>query len=330
MTDGKARFPTARAEAAAVLADGPTAGQLLRAAREAQGLHVAALAAAIKVAPRKLDALENDRSDELPDATFARALAQTVCRTLKIDPVPVLARLPRLAALPGSSSAGLNQPFPGRPGRVDAASGLGSVKPLMWAAAVLMAAALVVYALPEAWWTAPPGRGELLSAWRRSLAPTPAPDPAAGADGAAPAPTPAPAPMIVDAALPSALLPSALLPTASAGGSTGGSASGSTGGSAGVSTGAAAAAGTELPAPGAEVQPLQITASAASWVEVRDGAGRVLLSRHFSAGESRGVDGAAPLQLVVGNAPATRVTYRGVDVDLLGVAQAKVARVELK
>ena len=71
-------------------AAGPTrsAGALLRAAREEQGLHIAALAAAIKVTPRKLDALENDRCDELPDATFTRALAQTVCRALKIDAGP--------------------------------------------------------------------------------------------------------------------------------------------------------------------------------------------------------------------------------------------------
>ena len=54
----------------------PTAGTLLRAAREKQGLHIAALAAAIKVSPRKLDALENDRWHELPDATFVRALAR--------------------------------------------------------------------------------------------------------------------------------------------------------------------------------------------------------------------------------------------------------------
>jgi cytoskeleton protein RodZ len=66
----------------------PSAGALLRAAREKQGLHIAALAAAIKVAPRKLDALENDRWQDLPDATFTRALAQTVCRTLKIDARP--------------------------------------------------------------------------------------------------------------------------------------------------------------------------------------------------------------------------------------------------
>ena len=48
----------------------------------------------IKVAPRKLEALEADRYDELPDLTFTRALAQTVCRALKIDAEPVLAKLP--------------------------------------------------------------------------------------------------------------------------------------------------------------------------------------------------------------------------------------------
>ena len=58
--------------------DKPSAGALLKAARERQGLHIAALAAAIKVTPRKLDALENDRWGELPDATFTRALAQSV------------------------------------------------------------------------------------------------------------------------------------------------------------------------------------------------------------------------------------------------------------
>ena len=53
-------------------------------ARQQQGLHIAALAALIKVSQRKLELLEADRLSELPDATFARALAQTMCRSLKI------------------------------------------------------------------------------------------------------------------------------------------------------------------------------------------------------------------------------------------------------
>ncbi|MDB5954533.1 helix-turn-helix transcriptional regulator, partial [Ramlibacter sp.] len=72
-----------------------TAGTLLRQAREAAGLHVASLAATLKVPVFKVEALEQDRYDLLPDAVFVRALASSVCRTLKLDPQPVLQLLPR-------------------------------------------------------------------------------------------------------------------------------------------------------------------------------------------------------------------------------------------
>src|SRR5258706_10444942 len=95
-----------------------TAGSIIKDARQAQGLHIAALAAAIKVPQKKLEALEADRFDELPDATFTRALAQTVCRSLKIDPAPVLALLPQLSGYRLEHVAeGINAPFRDRPGR---------------------------------------------------------------------------------------------------------------------------------------------------------------------------------------------------------------------
>src|SRR5512139_1471230 len=98
-----------------------TAGAMLRQARQAQGMHIAVLAAATKVPQRKLEALEADRFDELPDATFTRALAQTVCRTLKTDPAPVLALLPKA---PGHRlehvAEGINAPFRERPGQAPA------------------------------------------------------------------------------------------------------------------------------------------------------------------------------------------------------------------
>ena len=85
---------------------------MLRQAREALGLHVAALAVALKVPVRKLEALEEDRYDQLPDAVFVRALASSVCRTLKIDPQPVLDRLPQTAK-PRliNDRDGINTPF---------------------------------------------------------------------------------------------------------------------------------------------------------------------------------------------------------------------------
>ncbi|MCY7316688.1 MAG: helix-turn-helix domain-containing protein, partial [Rubrivivax sp.] len=134
-------------------ADNPSAGALLRAAREKQGLHIAALAAAIKVSPRKLDALENDRWHELPDATFTRALAQPVCRTLKIDARPVLDKLPSAGALPfEAGDQGINEPFRERPGREAPGPSTAAVRPMVWGAALLMAAAVLVYVLPADLW----------------------------------------------------------------------------------------------------------------------------------------------------------------------------------
>src|SRR5438874_2888153 len=92
--------------------DGVTAGTLLRRAREASGLHVAALAVSLKVPVRKLEALEEDRWDLLPDVVFARALASSICRSLKIDPQPILERLPQtIRPRLVHDDAGINTPF---------------------------------------------------------------------------------------------------------------------------------------------------------------------------------------------------------------------------
>jgi len=71
-----------------------SAGALIRKAREAQGLHIAMLAVTLKVPVKKLEALEADRFDDLPDMVFVRALASSVCRALKIDDSAVMSALP--------------------------------------------------------------------------------------------------------------------------------------------------------------------------------------------------------------------------------------------
>lgn len=82
-----------------------SAGVLIRQARELAGLHIGALAVSLKVPVKKLEALEGDRIDELPDLVFARALAATVCRILKVDPAPVLAALPQAMVVPARTDA---------------------------------------------------------------------------------------------------------------------------------------------------------------------------------------------------------------------------------
>ena len=149
MTDA----PASSATMGATDQDDLSAGALLRRARETRGLHIAALAASIKVSPRKLEALEADRYAELPDLTFARALAQTVCRALKIDAEPVLDKLPRAGDLPklAQVGGGLNAPFRGAPANRDPGDFSFYRRPVFWATLLVLAGSLALALLPERW-----------------------------------------------------------------------------------------------------------------------------------------------------------------------------------
>jgi cytoskeleton protein RodZ len=291
-----------------------SAGALLRAARERQGLHIAALSAAIKIPQRKLEALEADRFDELPDATFTRALAMTVCRALKIDAAPVLAQLPQvgsngLAAVTG----GLNAPFRDRPGRADPADFSPARHPLSWAALAVLVAAAAVFLLPSGWWQA---------LWPGS---TPAQPPAASVPASAPAAAGAAAATVPAASAASAAAPDSLAATSAALGASAAVApavevvhSGP-----GVDAGASAAAGS---AAGVAV----LRATDATWVEVVDASGQVLVQRVLQPGESLGLNGRLPFKLKIGNAVATQLQFRGQGVDLAAFTRDNVARLELK
>lgn len=126
-----------------------SAGAMLRKAREAAGLHIAALAVSLNVSVKKLEALEADRLDLLPDAVFVRGLASSICRALKIDPGPVLERLPQTTAprlKPDES--GINAPFraPGERAGLSMRDQLS--RPVVLAALVLLVGALVLIFFP--------------------------------------------------------------------------------------------------------------------------------------------------------------------------------------
>lgn len=277
-----------------------TAGGLLRQARQAQGMHIAMLAAATKVPQRKLEALENDRFDELPDATFTRALAQTVCRTLKIDPAPVMALLPRL---PGQRleqvGEGINAPFRERSAAAQGSSDWSFIgSPAVWAPLLLLLVTAVIYFLPSGMVSLP--------------APGPASTPAMAPSGIA-VPTPAPGAPASAVAQPPAPPASVVVETVHSAPAT-------------PDDAASAAAPAVAPAAGA----LQFRVSAESWVEVLDARGQTLLSRLLLPGEAVGVDGATPIRLTIGNASATQVSFRGKPVELTGVTRDNVVRMELK
>ncbi|HXE48047.1 MAG TPA: RodZ domain-containing protein [Ramlibacter sp.] len=288
--------------------DALTAGALLRRAREAAGLHVAALAVSLKVPVPKLEALEQDRWDLLPDAVFARALAASVCRTLKIDPQPVLDRLPQTAA-PRliRTDEGINAPF--------RAPGDGTAP--TWLTLLSRPTFLVVFAL-------------LLGALVLILLPSMQRDDSVAAAASSPKAISPPQPVAVpgtvlepaaNVAQPMAAMAAASVPLPA------GAASGASAAVPAKSLAAASAANDPAAAASAIVV---FRTKSPSWVEVTDAKGVVAVRRLLAPGEAAGVSGALPLQVTVGRADATEVQVRGKPFDLQSVSRDNVARFEVK
>ena len=282
-------------------------GELLRQAREAAGLQIASLAAMLKVPVERLQALEAGRYQELPNLTFARALASSVCRVLKIDPAPVLQGLPH----GGEVKLGTDRPIQAssfdshRRGLFRPPGGLHLGSPLLLSLLVLVLAVAL-------WWWLP----------QREAEPAADVDTAAQVDEAPlesvvvepPLPAVADSPAVVTpAAEPDPAAPTAVVPAPAA--------------SAPVAAIPAAAAAAQ-PAVG---QPLlQLRARSATWIQLKDGAGKELQQRTLQPGQTLDYDGAAPLQVVLGRASGVEVFVRGQVFDTSAYAPNKVARFEVK
>ena len=314
-----------------------TAGGLLKQARQTKGLHIAALAASIKVAQRKLELLEADRYSELPDATFTRALAQTVCRSLKIEAAPVLALLP--AASGGRldhMGEGINAPFRDRPGRGEPTDWARlAASPAAWGPALVLLAALSVYFLPASFFSglqfkpASTAPNAAVPSTQSAVVPAAAAEAATGSASAASlalAQTPTSAASSPASVVETVFSAPALTETSPALPTTVPTVTPST---AAVSAAAAGGllAAADAAAPGGI---LQLRASAESWVEVQDAKKQMLLSRMLMAGETVRLDGALPLRLKVGNASGTEVVFRGQAVSLVPGTVGNIARMELK
>jgi cytoskeleton protein RodZ len=290
------------AQGGAAPAAGESAGVLLRRLRESAGVHIGALAAALKVPVAKLQALEADDQDAFPDVVFMRALASSVCRTLKVDAAPVLALLPqgRPAQLP--PDRGINASFkdPVRRGGKGVSLEQPRSRLVGIAALVLLAAALAMAFLPLG---AGDKSGEAEPAARPPQQVAPAQEAREPVDAAAGQPGPAAA-----QEAPAAQAPAVPEPARAA-------------------APADEAPAAQTPAPEGV---LVIRARAESWVQVRNGAGRVVLQKAMAAGESYSAEGSPPWSVVVGKADATDVIVRGQPMDLKAIARENVARFEVK
>lgn len=325
-----------------VAPDAVTAGMMMRSAREAAGLHVAALAVSMKIPVKKLEALEADRLDLLHDAVFVRALAASVCRALKIDAAPILLKLPLNAAPKlNPDERGINAPFhsPSDVTAMPLPALLKKPSTLIFAALVL--AGIVVFFMPGV--TEPVLTTEAVSQPKETIDSTlgqsaalpsssqvlnTSPEPVggivstqAGGSGEVAVVTTAP---VADTPAMKVVSPSSsptvtTLPTSSA------SRPMASASLPAVSTSRPSSA-PALPSTGTVV----FKARGVSWVKVVDAKGVVQLSKTLSEGEVVGASGAVPLSVVIGRVDATDVEVRGQPFNLSAVARDNVARFEVK
>jgi cytoskeleton protein RodZ len=317
-----------RASEATIATAPVTAGALLRRARESAGLHVAALAVSMKVPVKKLEALEADRLDLLPDAVFVRALAASVCRTLKIDAAPVLLLLPQNSAPQfDTDRRGINAPFHASgPLKSSSVSDFFKRPTVLIVAALLLGAvALVVIpefqtpkvpALPNGPAAASDMPPDSSKDPKEQMPAMPAvttsdvvePDTKPGVKpglviasvaASAPAVPMAPAPVTMVASAPSIVPLGTTAPTVNS---------------------------TANPANSIVV----LKAKGETWVEVTDATGFVQLRKTLAAGEVVAASGKLPLSVVVGRVNMTQVEVRGQAFNMDAVAKDNVARFEVK
>ena len=306
-------LPQEVAPAAAV-----SAGALLRQARQAQGVALEDLAATLKVPVEKLQALEDEDWQRLPDVVFLRALAQTICRTLHLEAAPVLALLPQQKVTALAPQGGLNAPMRER-GVPSILATNAKHSPWPWGGVVADCPGWGGYLGVQ--WMAPEwvrGVSTTVSAPSDPAGDSPLFSPAVPEEGdGGDAAQAGEVPSVQVAALMQPALPE------------------EEGAQPGFAAPATAPAAEPAAAPAAQaaasVSPvLRITAKGATWVQVLDAQQRLLIEKILQDGEVFSTSAPKPLTVAVGKADLATVEVNGAPFDVQAVARSNVARFEVK
>jgi cytoskeleton protein RodZ len=305
-----------------------TPGQRLRAAREAKGMHLGVLSVALKVPIRQLEALERDDYAAFKGVTFLRALAQSVCRHLGVDPVPVLSGLPASASPLASPDPTLQRFVPGAAVvRSSGRAGGGLPRPVLAVAALMLAGTLALI-----WWPEPtPAHDDASDAVQAAVPMGQASDmtdlTALPAPAASQASTPSSSPVAAASAVPVASAPASTAPKS-------GSAAALPVVASAVSAAPSASAQMPVAVASATVAGAQsallLRVREDAWIEVRDGKGQMLIKRLVKAGETLKQEAQAPLFVYLGRADSTELLWQGKAVDLRPHTQNNEARIQIK
>jgi cytoskeleton protein RodZ len=295
-------------------------GSMLRAAREAQGLHIAALAVSLKVPVKKIEALEADRFEELPDAVFVRALAASVCRALKVDATHILSKLPQTNAPRLSQrEQSINTPFRMPADGPSPISAMALLKrPLAWGVMALLLGALVLILVPDLPQKIS-GLGSGAVAGLRGSVTTAAPDAPSGAADATNGTVMGAGTAVSSTSDNSAAVAQNIKSTPALSSPT----------MASPTLVITQSLGSAPDDSAASDGVVMFKATGETWIEVSDARGKTTFKRVLQAGESAGATGALPLQVTVGSADQTQVWVRGKPFDG-GKVRNNVLRFEVR
>jgi cytoskeleton protein RodZ len=277
-------------------------GQVLRDAREAQGMTLEEAAARLRLMQRQIVAMEADEFESLGQPVFARGFVRNYSRLLGLEPKVLLAHMDGASAEPAVVSYAAPPP---------PHSWLGSP----WLILLLLGVLFAVTVPVALYWWLNQGDDEVVSPKPAVVQVDPVARPLAGpvaepAEVVAPvvAPEPASSAAAEKPAVPGPA--SALTATPAAG--------------------AGEISAPAVPATAALSGVLNLEFGAESWVEIGDASGRMLHRQLNPAGSSVSVRGQPPFDLVIGNAAQARLTYNGRPIDLTPFIGTTVARFTLE
>ena len=286
-------------------------GARLASQRQSAGLGVTDVAAQLRLHPNQVRAIEQEDLARLPAPAYVRGFVRSYARMLKIDPSPLLSDLnAKLEPARESVVEG---------GVTDYSAARAASRERKFPQWMFGSALLVLIALGVVGWLAT--QQQLASPTSVAVATPPA-------AALVPAPSEPAAPVITNQT------------TASEATASQATARETTAGEAAAST----AAADPVPAPtdtaeltvassviaSGAAPTLVLRFSGASWAEVTDRGGKILLSQLNSEGQEHALDGELPLKVVIGDANFASVEVRGAAFNLKPFTRNNVARFTIK
>lgn len=309
-----------------------TPGQILRAARLARGLSIQDVARQLRLSVRQITALEEDDYGKLSSGTFLRGFVRNYAKLLQLDPAPLLQKIEK--ALPPPQTQTISYQIEGIPFPAGRNQGKRTV---ITGLAIVIALSLLIYEIyrgnetiverrqagekasvtagikdqADTAVTAPQSSlpSSVLEETGEAGVPQSEKENSASLNSTEPAfieKKPVPSPLTQDPAIPPPSKPSLAPPVP------GSTAAVSPKSASGESSASAAAIPESID--GSDV--LRLSFEGDSWTEVKDGRGKLLLSRINRHGTEQVLRGKPPFSLTIGNAAEVKLVYNNKPVDL--------------